>query len=127
MRCLIEVVRHRSGARRVRSHRALEKAAGRKVRDVSRCGFSHTACGNAADKYAHEYGYTSGTGSWQWGENLATGRGRRGSARNVIQAWLASPPHRTTLLRNSFEHSGIGLRRDGRTAFWALQLGCRGC
>jgi uncharacterized protein YkwD len=127
MRCLINHVRKRAGAGGVKSHRALERAAGRKAGDVSRCGFSHSACGKPADSYAHKYGYSSGTSGWQWGENLAWGKGKRGNARNVVQAWLNSPPHRSTMLRGSFEHLGIGLRRKGDRAVWALQLGCRGC
>lgn len=127
MHCLLDGVRKRDGARKLRSHRALEKAAGSKVRDVSRCGFSHTACGRPADAYAREYGYMRGTSGWQWAENLAIGGGRRGSARQVAKAWLASPGHRANILRRSFEHLGIGLRRDDGTAVWVLQLGCRGC
>lgn len=127
MRCMIRHARRAARAGRVGHYRALERAAGRKARDLSRCGFSHTACGRSADSWARAYGYTSGTGSWKFGENLARGRRQRGSARRVLRAWLDSPGHRATLLTASFEHFGIGLRRSGRTAIWVLQLGCRGC
>ncbi len=130
MRCLINFARHASGAGTVRSDRALERAAGHKAGDVARCGLSHSACGQPADVYPRRFGYTSG--SFQWGENLAYGRGKRGSARKVLKAWLGSPPHRATLLRGSYEHLGLGLRRgrfsgQRNVGVWVLQLGCRGC
>jgi uncharacterized protein YkwD len=126
MRCLINAARDQLGAGGVDSNDALERAAGHKAGDVMRCGFSHTACGNPADLYAHRFGYTSAS-SWQWGENLASGHDERGTARHVFQAWLGSPPHREAMLRGSFEDLGVGLRRSGDNAVWVLQLGCRGC
>jgi uncharacterized protein YkwD len=130
MRCLINYARDEAGARRLDSERPLERAAGRKSGDVMRCGFSHTACGNAADLYTRRFGYS--TGSFQWGENIAWGAGARGSAREVLKAWLNSPPHRETMLRGSFEDAGIGLRRGGFSGYgdaavWVLQVGCHGC
>ncbi|MGZ5346609.1 MAG: CAP domain-containing protein, partial [Solirubrobacterales bacterium] len=78
------------------------------------------------------FGYAAGTSGWKLGENLAWGKRRRGSAREVFKAWLDSPPHRSTLLNGAFEHVGIGLKRghfDGssQSAVWVLELGCRGC
>ena len=129
MRCLINYARAHVGAGAVGSSKSLERAAGEKAGDVMRCGFSHTACGNPADLYARRYGYTEASG-WQWGENLARGRGKRGTARKVFKAWLNSPPHRDTMLRGSFDDAGIGLRRSGggrKLSVWVLELGCHGC
>jgi uncharacterized protein YkwD len=130
MRCLINFARDRAGAGELGAHRALERAAGRKAGDVKRCGLSHTACGHPADLYADRFGYTSG--SFQWGENLAWERGKHGSARSILKAWLSSPPHRETMLRGSFDDLGLGLRRGGfaghdNAAVWVLELGCRAC
>jgi len=132
LRCLIAHARDRAGVQRLGSNSALERSAGRKSGDVMRCGFDHNACGNSADKWAHEYGYTAGTRSWSFGENLAWGKSKRGTARNVLKAWLHSSGHRATLFKGSFEHLGIGLRRGGFSGHpdagvWVLQLGCRGC
>jgi uncharacterized protein YkwD len=131
MRCLINFARKHAGSGGLGSDRALERAAGRKVGDLMDCGFSHTACGNPFDLYAHRFGYASGSG-WQVGENLAWGRGKRGSARNILQAWLNSPPHRETMLRGSFDDLGLGLRRGGfngsnDAGVWVLEVGCHGC
>jgi uncharacterized protein YkwD len=41
------------------------------------------------------------------GENLAWGTGARGTARGIVAAWLASPEHRSNLLRPSFSRVGI--------------------
>jgi uncharacterized protein YkwD len=42
------------------------------------------------------------------GENLAWGTGSQGSARALVAAWLASPPHRANLLEPSFTRVGVG-------------------
>jgi uncharacterized protein YkwD len=131
MRCLINFARDHSGAGNVNSQGELEKAAGRKSGDVMRCGFSHTACGRAADTYPRRYGYMNAS-SWSWGENLAWGRGKLGTARNILKAWLNSPPHRETMLNGRFEHLGLGLKRGSfsghaNAAVWVLELGCHGC
>jgi uncharacterized protein YkwD len=132
MLCLIDYARRHAGAGGVNSNHMLERAAGRKAGDVMRCGFSHTACGNPADLYADRYGYTGGGSSWSWGENLAWGRGGGGTARQILQDWLNSPPHRETMLRGAFEDVGIGLRRGNfaghdNASVWVLELGCHGC
>ncbi len=128
MRCLIEHARTGS----TKPQRALERAAGRKVGDIFDCGFSHTACGRPFDTYPKRFGYSAGAGSWRLGENIAWGKRKRGGARQILKAWLKSPPHRATLLDNSYEHIGIGLKRgrfggSSTAAVWVLQIGCRGC
>lgn len=128
LRCLIDHAR--PGA--TKSHPALERAAGRKVGDIFDCGFSHTACGRSFDTYPKRYGYASGTSGWKLGENLAWGKRKRGSARQVLKAWLRSPPHRETLLNGGYEHIGIGLKRgrfngSPQAAVWVLEIGCRDC
>ena len=131
MRCLIDYARSQVGLRHVGTDRSLERAAGRKAGDVIRCGLSHTACGRPADAYARKFGYMSAS-SWSWGENLAWGRGKLGTARNILKAWLNSPPHRATMLTGSFNDLGLGLKRGSfgghaNASIWALQLGCHGC
>lgn len=131
LRCLINYARRHAGSGGVGENKSLEKAAGRKSGDVMDCGFSHTACGNPADLYAARFGYMSKS-SWQWGENLAWGAGKNGSARNTLKMWLDSPPHRETMLRGSFDDLGIGLKRghfsgQSDAAVWVLQVGCHSC
>jgi uncharacterized protein YkwD len=130
MECLLNYARRHANAGRLKRNKSLERAAGRKAGDVMRCGPSHTACGHPADAYAHSFDYTRG--SWAWGENIGWGDGKGGSARAVFKEWLNDPPHRDTMMRGSFEHLGIGLKRgsfqgDSNSAVWVIELGCRGC
>ncbi len=130
MRCLVAYARDHAGAGRIAANRSLDKAAGRKAGDVMRCEFSHTACGHPADLYPRRFGYASG--SWGWGENLAWGKGNRGTARQILIAWLNSPPHRETMLDGSYEHLGVGMKKGSyggakRASIWVMQVGCKGC
>jgi uncharacterized protein YkwD len=43
------------------------------------------------------------------GENIAWGVGSDGSAGGIIGMWLASPPHRSTMLSRSFSRVGVGV------------------
>ena len=90
-----------------------------------RCGFSHTACGDPADLYARRYGYTSASELGLGREPRPVGRGKRGTARRVLKAWLNSPPHREAMLRGSFDDAGIGLRGAVRRPPQRRRLGTR--
>ena len=125
MRCLINYARQQVGAGNIGTSRKLERAAGAKVADVIDCGLSHTACGKPAFYYPERFGYTRG--SWGLGENLASGRGKRGTARKVMKLWLNSAPHADTMLGGSFDDLGLGLRRHGKAGVWVLVVGCHGC
>lgn len=52
----------------------------------------------------------SGARGPRFGENLAWGSGRYGTARSIVQSWLRSPGHRANLLRPGFRRIGIGAR-----------------
>lgn len=125
LRCLVDYARVHSGAGRVSSNPALERAAGRKAEDLASCGFTHTACGRPADAWPKHFGYLSGPHA-RWGENLATSS-RRMTARKAVKGWLGSSAHRGTLLAGGYEHLGSAMRRSGGNAYWVLQMGCRGC
>jgi uncharacterized protein YkwD len=43
------------------------------------------------------------------GETIAWGVGTDGAAGAIVGMWLASPPHRTTLLRSGFRRIGVGV------------------
>jgi uncharacterized protein YkwD len=43
------------------------------------------------------------------GENIAWGVGASGTAAAIVGMWMASPPHRATLLRPGFRHVGVGV------------------
>lgn len=43
------------------------------------------------------------------GENIAWGVGTEGTAEAIVGMWLASPPHRQTMLRRGFRYVGVGV------------------
>jgi len=43
------------------------------------------------------------------GENIAWGVGSQGTAGAIVRMWMASPPHRSTLLRRGFSRVGVGI------------------
>lgn len=43
------------------------------------------------------------------GENIAWGVGSDGTAAAIVGMWLASPPHRATMLSRSFSRVGVGV------------------
>jgi uncharacterized protein YkwD len=43
------------------------------------------------------------------GENIAWGVGSAGTAGAIVRMWLASPPHRATLLDRAFRYVGVGV------------------
>jgi uncharacterized protein YkwD len=43
------------------------------------------------------------------GENIAWGSGAAGTPSALVQMWLASPPHRATMLSPAFSRVGVGV------------------
>jgi uncharacterized protein YkwD len=104
VRCLVNWARAQVGHEPLARRSALQRAATLKGRRVASCGqFSHTPCGSAVTAAVKASGYRYG---W-FGENLFAGTWRRVSAREVVQAWLGSAPHRANVLRPQFRHVGV--------------------
>ncbi len=53
-----------------------------------------------------------------WGENIAKGYG---TARDVFNAWLASPPHRANIEDPAFRATGVGMA--GASGYWSQTFG----
>lgn len=53
--------------------------------------------------YSSSIGYTIG-------ENIAWGTGALATPKAIVEAWMASPPHRENILNAQFEDTGIGVR-----------------
>ncbi len=102
--CLLNWARIRAGYGRLNRRPALQRAAMLKGKRVAACSqFSHTPCGarvtSAVDAAGYRYGW--------FGEVLFAGTWKRISAREVVEAWLNSPPHRANVLRPQFRHVGV--------------------
>lgn len=127
MICMVNYARKKKGLKRYRPHRQLTWAAGRKARDILRCGFSHTACGRRFDFWIRKSNYL-GPGGWQTGENIAWGGGRLGNVRAIFVAWMKSPGHRKAILSRNFKDLGTGVIKgkfEGTPGarIWVLHFG----
>ena len=105
MRCLLNYARNARGRRVLGASRSLERAAGRKVRRRDALRLQPHGLRQPGRPLRPPLRLHLG-GSWAWGENLAGGRGKQGTARKVLKAWLNSPPHREAMLRGSFDDAG---------------------
>ena len=126
--CLVNWARAHDRRTRLVPRTKLQHAAALKGQRVASCGqFSHTPCGSAVTAAVHEAGYRYAT----FGENLFAGTWGRVSARDVVSAWLQSPPHRANLLNRSFRDVGVapvlahGLLDGGDAVVWTATFGSR--
>ena len=119
--CLVNWARVQDRRGRLKQRPALTRAAALKGQGVASCGqFSHTPCGTNLTAAVHASGYRYST----FGENLFAGMWGQVSARDIVSAWLQSPPHRANVLAPSFRHVGAaparapGLLGGGDAVVW---------
>jgi uncharacterized protein YkwD len=109
--CVINNKRQAHGVSSLKVTKPLQKAGGRhaKTMQSTKC-FDHQ-CGGEPPlaSRVQNTGYLPCDCSWGVGENIAWGRKSRGSPARIVDAWMNSPPHRSTLLSGSFRHVGIGV------------------
>ncbi len=93
--------------------------------------FSHTGRdGSSLSERVGRSGYIPATAGWALGENLAWGTGPLATPASIVQAWMASPGHRHTILNPDYREIGIGIAtgnpvlRDGNIgATYATDFG----
>jgi len=109
--CLVNWARAQDSRSRLASRAKLHRAAELKGQRVASCGqFSHTPCGAQVTAGVNASGYRYAT----FGENLYAGTWGQVSARDVVNAWLQSPPHRANILSSRFRHVGLApVRANG--------------
>ena len=119
--CLLNWARARDRRGRLTQRPALRRAAALKGEQVASCvQFSHTPCGTSVTAAVRAAGYRYSS----FGENLFAGSWGQVSARDVVRAWLQSPPHRANLLHPGFRDVGAaparapGLLDDGDAVVW---------
>jgi uncharacterized protein YkwD len=119
--CLVNWARAQDRRTRLELRPALRKAAALKGRIVASCGqFSHTPCGTQVSATVSKTGYRFVV----MGENLFAGPWGHVSPREVVSAWLRSPPHRANLLAYRFRDFGVapvrahGLLGPGDAVVW---------
>ena len=119
--CLLNWARVQDRRGRLTQRPALRRAAALKGERVASCvQFSHTPCGTSVTAAVQAAGYRYSS----FGENLFAGTWGQVSARDVVRAWLQSPPHRANLLHPGFRDVGAaparapGLLGDGDAVVW---------
>ena len=113
VRCLINAERARRGMKALDAQGELKLAAKRHTaRMVDDGCFSHD-CPGEPDLVSRvtSTGYLPCTCNWSVAENIAWGQGDNGSPAAIVAAWMASPPHRATILTPSLKEVDVGVRR----------------
>ncbi len=128
----LDTVRRDRGLPPLRPDERLGAAARAHAADMVRTqAFSHVgADGMLLVVRVRASGYLRGARAWWLGEALQWHTGAR-SGTEVVDAWLASPPHRRLLLRPRARDVGVGMApgipRPGAGAdtgvTWVLELG----
>lgn len=130
MLCLTNYARRVNGLPRLAARTTdgtlnlLYRSASLKADRLLACSaFTHTPCGDPADRQLRQAGIPAG--GW-WGENLAVGWA---TIRETFQAWLESPGHRANILRPQFRWYGSAFRTDasgmctGCRRLWVIHFG----
>ena len=109
--CLVNWARTQDSRSRLARRSALQRAAEVKGQRVASCGqISHTPCGANFTVGVNAAGYRYAV----FGENLFAGTWGRVTPRDVVSAWLESPPHRANVLSSRFRHVGAApVRANG--------------
>jgi uncharacterized protein YkwD len=122
--CLVNWARRQERRSRLLRRAVLTRAAELKGQSVASCGqFSHTPCGAPVTSGVNAAGYRYAT----FGENLFAGTGSV-TPRDVVTAWLQSPPHRANMLSSRFRHVGAapvhapGLLGGADAVVWTAQF-----
>jgi uncharacterized protein YkwD len=127
--CLLNAERADQGLPKLKANPRLSLASQRHASDMARRKyFEH---GNFVGRIKAAR-YLQGTSTWTVGENIAWGSGDLATARQIVDAWMQSPPHRHNILHRRFREIGLGVARgvpvrgneDGAT--YATDFGARG-
>jgi uncharacterized protein YkwD len=111
VRCLINEQRAAHGLRALHADRRLAAAARRHSADmVAHQYFAHESRSGAPfTARIAQTGWMRRRRRWSVGENLGWGTGGLATPRAIVDAWMASPPHRATLLNSAYRAVGIGV------------------
>ena len=109
-RCLFNRARARHGCDRCASTAKLRRVATAHSRAMVRHRFF--AHGSVQTRIART-GYFASSRSWAYGEVIAFGCHRDGSAKLIFRRWMRSSGHRAAILTGRFRELGVGIaRRD---------------
>ena len=109
--CLVNAERTSRGLKPLRRDSALAEAARKHAGDMAREDyFAHASpAGERVRDRINAAGYASNGDGWRVGENLGWGTGWRASPNALVDAWLASAPHRRIMLEDAYKELGAGV------------------
>ncbi|HXV02538.1 MAG TPA: CAP domain-containing protein [Gaiellaceae bacterium] len=80
---------------------------------LQRAADAHSAAMARSGSFTHGNWYrrlrAHGVRGRTLGETIAWGVGSAGTAQAIVAMWMASPPHRATMLRPGFRRVGVGI------------------
>jgi uncharacterized protein YkwD len=109
--CLVNRKRRGHGIRPVDGRRPLSRSGRRHSRYMRhhRC-FAHQCRGEAGlVRRVKKTSYLPCNCYWGLGETIARGERRKGTPKQIVRAWLHSPPHRAVLLDGRLDDIGVGV------------------
>lgn len=109
--CLINKERAKHGIGRLRHNEKVDQAANKHNKRMVKSGcFAHQCPGESSlTGRLTSSRYLPCGCSWGAGENIVWAKGKRGSARELVDSWMASSGHRANILDRSFDHVGVGV------------------
>jgi uncharacterized protein YkwD len=106
--CHLNAERTARGLPRLRAHPALRNSASRYARQMVRQQFfSHDRPGLV--RRVRRTSFLRNAHHWSLGENLAWGDRAKADPQAIVQAWMASPPHRRNILTRRYRRIGVGV------------------
>ena len=109
--CLVNAERTSRGLRALSRDQDLAQAADKHANDmVRRNYFAHVSpSGKSVGDRVRDAGYGNPGDGWKVGEDLGWGTGSRGTPAGLVDAWLASPPHKHIMLEAGYKELGVGV------------------
>jgi len=93
---------------------------------LQRAAESHSQAMVRTGSFAHGDWYRrlrrNGVRARTLGETIAWGVGTDGTAQGIVASWLASPPHRATMLAPGFRRVGVGVAVGSMGGFTAANV-----
>jgi uncharacterized protein YkwD len=110
--CLINNERTSQGLSALDPQKSLLRAAKKHTKRMLSAGCFAHECPGEPDLVGRvtDTGYLPCSCSWSVGENLAWGEGKLSTPAGIVDAWMASPPHREMILTGAMKDVDIGVR-----------------